>query len=465
MAVTAVVGCGWGDEGKGKIVDALAAERGARLVIRFNGGPNAGHTVVPEVEGPRKPAWSGQVFRLHQVPSGVFTPGCVSLCGPGTVIDPDGFLEEIAELESKGADTSRVLLADRAHVVLPFHRERDRLLEQQRAVFNAKFVQGTTLRGVGPAYEDKAARIGLRLGDLLDEAYLAEYLPFLLQEQARRLTGADTEPMKLAELVQLCERWADALRERIVDPYPLVRDAVKARDPIILEGQLGAGRDLDWGIYPDVTSSSAVAAAGAASSGIPATALTEVVGVVKAFATSVGSGPLVTELTDATGDRLRTAGGSETEHEYGATTGRARRCGWFDAVAARQAAAVNGCTGLAVTKLDALDGFEELQLATAYETGGERIDYVPSNSRRLARCTPVYESHRGWTGSREVRNWGQLPEAARAYAERIEALCETPVLYAGTGPSRLALAKRTSAPAPSLLGEGSSVPHTHGGSK
>jgi adenylosuccinate synthase len=442
MSVTAVVGCAWGDEGKGKIVDALAAERNARLVIRFNGGPNAGHTVVPEIEGPGKPAWSGAVFRLHQVPSGVFTPGCVSLCGPGTVIDPDGFLEEIAELDAAGVDTSKVFLSDRAHIVLPFHRERDRLLEQQRAAFNPKLVQGTTLRGVGPAYEDKAARIGLRLGDLLDESYLSEYLPFLLEEQTRRLTGARTEPMKLAELVNLCERWADVLRERIVDGYGLVRRALKAGDPTILEGQLGAGRDLDWGIYPDVTSSSALAASGAGSSGIPATAITEVIGVVKAFATSVGSGPLVTELHGALGDRLRTAGGSETEHEYGATTGRARRCGWFDVVAARQAAFLNGCTGLALTKLDALDGFEELQIATAYDLDGTRIDDVPSNSRMLARATPIYERHDGWTNSREIREWSQLPAAARAYAERIETLCEVPVQYAGTGPSRLAMARR-----------------------
>jgi adenylosuccinate synthase len=442
MSVTAVVGCGWGDEGKGKIVDALAAERSARLVIRFNGGPNAGHTVVPEVEGPSKPAWSGAVFRLHQVPSGIFTPGCISLCGPGTVIDPDGFLDELAEIEAQGVDTANVLLSDRAHVVLPFHRERDRLLEKQRAAFNPKLVQGTTLRGVGPAYEDKAARIGLRLGDLFDEAYLSEYLPFLLQEQQRRLTGADVEPMKLDELVNMCERWADALRERVVDPFPIVRRALKEGAPIILEGQLGAGRDLDWGIYPDVTASSAVAASGAGSSGIPAREVTEVVGVIKAFATSVGSGPLVTELHGALGDRLRMAGGSETEHEYGATTGRARRCGWFDAVAGRQSAAINGCTGLALTKLDALDGFDELQIATAYEIDGERHDYVPSNSRRLSRATPVYEAHRGWDRARELRAWNELPAAAREYTQRIEALCEVPVTYAGTGPSRLAMVRR-----------------------
>jgi adenylosuccinate synthase len=399
--------------------------------------------VVPEVESDDVPTWNKGVFRLHQVPSGVFTPGCISLCGPGTVIDPDGFLEEIAELESRGVNTSGVLLSDRAHVVLPVHRDRDRLLEQARAAFNPRFVQGTTLRGVGPAYEDKMARIGLRLGDLLDEAYLAEYLPFWVQEQQRRLAGGEAEPLRVSDLVNLCERWADALRERIVDGYVLVRRALEAQSDILLEGQLGAGRDVDWGIYPDVTSSGATAGAGAASAGVPPTAITEVIGVLKAFATSVGSGPLVTELFDNVGERLRTAGGAETEHEYGATTGRPRRCGWFDAVAARQAAALNGCTGLAITKLDALDGFEEIQIATAYEIDGERLDYVPSNARLLARAKPVYEAQPGWErATRELRDWDDLPDAARTYAERIEELVGVPVAYAGTGPSRLAMARR-----------------------
>ena len=441
MSVVAVVGCGWGDEGKGKIVDALAAERRARLVIRFNGGPNAGHTVVPEVEGGALPPWNKAVFRLHQVPSGVFTPGCFSLCGPGTVIDPDGFLAEIAEVEAQGVDTAGVVLSDRAHVVLPVHRDRDRLLEAAREGMK----QGTTQRGVGPAYEDKAARIGLRLGDLLDGEYLDEYLPFLAEEESRRVGALGGGPVDAAALRALCERWAGQLRERIVDSYPLVRDALRSGETVILEGQLGAMRDIDWGIYPYVTSSGATAAAGAATAGVPPAALREVVGVVKAFATSVGEGPLVTEVFGDTAEYLRSAGESETEHEYGATTGRPRRCGWFDAVAARQAAAINGCTGLAVTKLDTLDTLDELPIATAYELDGQTIDYVPSRTRRLERATPVYETARGWSKpAREVRRWGDLPAEARAYAERIEALTGVPVAYAGTGPSRLALARRGS---------------------
>jgi adenylosuccinate synthase len=438
MSVVAVVGCGWGDEGKGKIVDALAAERRSRLVIRFNGGPNAGHTVVPEVEGAGVPSWNRTVFRLHQVPSGVFTPGCVSLCGPGTVIDPDGFLEEVAGLEARGVDTRRVLLSDRAHVVLPLHRERDRLLEALRE--NLK--QGTTLRGVGPAYEDKMARIGLRLGDLLDGPYLDDYLPFLADEQSRRLGAMGGKPVDAATLRALCDGWAERLRDRIVDSYRLVREAIRADDGLVLEGQLGAMRDIDWGIYPYVTSSGATAASGVATSGVPPTAIHEVVGVVKAFATSVGEGPLVTELFGQDAERLRSAGESETEQEYGATTGRPRRCGWFDAVAARQAAALNGCTALAVTKLDALDGLAEVPVARAYTLDGQEIDYVPSSTRRLDRAKPVYEVLPGWSrSSREVRAWGDLPAEARAYTERIAELTGVPVGYAGTGPSRLALAR------------------------
>lgn len=443
MSVVAVVGCGWGDEGKGKIVDALAAERGARLVIRVNGGPNAGHTVVPEVEGANPPRWNRQHFAVHQVPSGVFTPGCVSLVGTGTVLDPDGFLAEMAELEDKGVDTERVVLSDRTHVVLPLHRERERLQEAARKASNPKLFQGSTLRGVGPAYEDKMLRVGLRLGDLLDSAFLDDYLPHFAAEQSRRLAALGGEPVSAADLRALCARWADLLGKRIVDSFPIVRAALERDDPIILEGQLGAGRDVDWGIYPYVTSSGTTAGAAAAGSGIPAMAIKEVVGVLKAFSTSVGEGPFVTELFGAEADRLRSAGEAETEHEYGATTGRPRRCGWFDAVAGRQAAALNGCTAIALTKLDALEGLPQLQIAHAYTLDGKTLDYVPSSTRRLERAAPVYESVPGWKqSSREVRDVACLPAEAQAYVARVEALVRVPVKLVGTGPSRLALARR-----------------------
>ena len=440
MAVTVVVGCGWGDEGKGKIVDALAAERGAGLVIRFNGGPNAGHTVVPEVEGGESPAWNRVVFRLHQVPSGVFTPGCTCLVGSGTVVDPEGLSVELDELERHGVDTSRVLISDRAHLILPAHRDRDRLMEAARE--NLK--QGTTLRGVGPAYEDKAGRIGLRVGDLLEPDYLKDYLPFLAEEHSRRLGALGGQPVSVDILREFCQRWADVLRTRIVDSYPLVQEHLEAGREIILEGQLGACREIDWGIYPYVTSSGATAGAAASGSGVPPTAIRQVVGVVKVFATTVGEGPFVTELFGEEADRLRNAGESEAEHEYGATTGRSRRCGWFDAVAARQAAAINGCTDVVLNKLDVLDGLlPEVRIAAAYQVDGQTIDYVPSSTHRLTRATPVYETLPCWAQpARGARTWEALPAEARAYARRVESLVGVPVTMAGTGPSRLALARR-----------------------
>ncbi len=449
MSAIAVVGLGWGDEGKGQIVDAIAASRHARLVLRFNGGPNAGHTVVPEVDlanlapGSGAPAWNGNVFRLHQVPSGIFTPGCTSICGPGTVIDPDGFLAEVADVESLGGDASHVLLSDRAHIVLPAHRERDALIEAARHASSPGLQQGTTKRGVGPCYEDRAGRIGLRLGDLLDGAYLDDHLPFLAAEQTRRLAAYGGGPIALDDLRETCERWAAALRDRIVDSYLLVREALARHDTIVLEGQLGAGRDIDWGIYPYVTSSGTTAGSASANSGVPVSAITEVIGVAKAFSTSVGSGPFVTEVHGEAAARFREAGGSETEHEYGVTTGRPRRCGWFDAVATRQAAQLNGATGIALTKIDALDGFDGLRIAEAYELDGAVIDHVPSNTRAIARATPIYRDVPGWRNpSRNVRTWSALPEGARAYAAAVETACGTRVAYAGTGPTRLALAAR-----------------------
>jgi adenylosuccinate synthase len=288
------------------------------------------------------------------------------------------------------------------------------------------------------------ARIGLRVGDLLELEYLDEYLPFLADEHSRRLGSLGGRAVDLQDLRSLCERWADQLRHRIVDSYPLVQRALRDGREIILEGQLGACREIDWGIYPYVTSSSATAAAGAASSGVPATAIREVIGVVKAFATTVGEGPFVTELFGAEGDRLRYAGESESEHEFGATTGRSRRCGWFDAVAARQAAAINGCTAIALTKVDVLDGLlPEVKIATAYELDGQTLDHVPSSTFRLARATPVYETLPCWQQpARGARTWNQLPAEARAYADRIQDLVGVPVTYAGTGPTRLALAQR-----------------------
>ncbi|MBI3973666.1 MAG: adenylosuccinate synthase [Chloroflexi bacterium] len=426
--VTVVIGCGWGDEGKGKVVDALAAASGAALAIRFNGGPNAGHTVMPEGTG-------GRAFKLHQVPSGIFTAGCTCLIGPGTVVDPDKLLAELTELEDAGIDTSQVVVSDRAHLILPAHREHDKLLEAARG----RWALGTTLSGVGPAYEDKAARIGLRAGDLLDVAHLRDYLPWLAAEQSRRLAVYGGPPVDAAGLHTRCREWAARLGGRIVDGTRLVGETLRRDRPLILEGQIGAARDLDWGIYPYVTSSGATAGAAAAGSGVPPRAITSVTGVVKAFASAVGTGPFITEVSGDAAERLREFG-NEGEREYGATTGRRRSCGWFDAVAARTAVALNGCTALALTKVDALDGLPELQVATAYEHDGRQWDTLPSNARRLAQARPVYKRLPGWSEiSRELQVWEALPSNAQAYVQRIEELVGVPVAYVGTGPGPEAL--------------------------
>ena len=431
---TAVVGLQWGDEGKGKIVDLLTSAHD--VIVRYNGGANAGHTV--EVAGNR--------YALHLIPSGILNAGKVNVIGNGVVVDPEKLLEEIEGLRARGVKIgSNLQVSDRAHVVLQAHRDRDRLLEAARHATSPSLEQGTTKRGVGPCYEDRAAHIGLRLGDLLDGAYLDEYLPFFAAEQSRRLGAYGGAPIDARALRDQCDQWADALRHRIVDSFLLVRDALARNDTIILEGQLGVGRDVDWGIYPYVTSSGTTAGSAAAGTGVPVTAIREVIGVAKAFSTSVGSGPFVTEVHGAEAMRFREAGGSETEHEYGVTTGRPRRCGWFDAVATRQAAQINGCTGIALTKVDALDGFDEVKIATSYDQGGKSIDYVPSNTRAIGQLSPVYELFPGWSGgTRDVQVWSELPYTARVYADAVQNACGVPVAYAGTGPTRLALAPRHS---------------------
>jgi adenylosuccinate synthase len=318
---------------------------------------------------------------------------------------------------------------------MPYHRLIDGLEEEARGAR----AQGTTRRGIGPCYTDKVARIGVRMGDLLDDRYLREELPFVLEQKNRlliRLYGH--EPLVVEDLQQTCRGWADALRAQIVDTFPLVRAALAGGKRIILEGQLGALRDLDWGIYPYVTSSSTLAGGAAAGAGIPPAAITEVIGVLKAYTTAVGEGPFPTELRDAIGDQLREIG-----HEFGASTGRPRRCGWFDAVAARFAAELNGCTCLAVPKLDPLDIFPVLRICTGYLLDGEVLTDVPS-TREMARVQPIYEELPGWeTPTTGARRFEDLPAAARRYILRLEELVGgIPVRFIGVGPGREALIVR-----------------------
>lgn len=415
MTVTAVVGAQWGDEGKGRIVDSLAQR--ADMVIRFQGGDNAGHTVVND----------RGTFRLHLVPSGIFNPATQCIIGPGTVVNPDTLLAELAELAAAGVDTGNLWLSERAHVVLPYHRLLDGLEESARGGQQI----GTTRRGIGPAYADKAARAGVRLGDLLRPAYLRERLAASLAQKNLTLAHFGQPPLALDDLLAQAEAWRAALAERIVDTLPLVQAAVRAGRTVLLEGQLGVMRDLDWGTYPFVTSSNPIAGGAAAGAGLPPWAITEVIGVVKAYCTAVGAGPFPTELHDEIGARLREVGG-----EYGATTGRPRRCGWLDGVALPYAAWLNGFTGLAITKLDVLDGLSELKICTGYRLDGQIIARVP-HPLDFQRCEPIYETWPGWDRpTRDARTWEDLPPEARAYLQRISELAGVPIRYVSVGAER-----------------------------
>ena len=415
MTVTAVVGAQWGDEGKGRIVDYLAQEAG--MVIRFQGGDNAGHTVVNE----------HGTFRLHLVPSGIFNPATVCIIGTGTVIHPPALLEELAELTAAGISVDNLWVSDRSHVVMPYHRMLDGLEESARGGSQI----GTTKRGIGPAYADKAARSGIRMGDLLRPYYLTARLAQALAKANRTLAHFGAEELDADQLLGQATAWGEQLASRIVDTVPLVQEAVRSGADILLEGQLGVMRDLDWGTYPYVTSSNPIAGGGYAGTGLPPRAIDRVVGVVKAYCTAVGAGPFPTELFDETGDRLRSVG-----QEYGATTGRPRRCGWLDGVALPYAAWLNGFTGLAITKLDVLDGLPELKICTGYLVDGQEVKRVP-DTVDMGRAEPVYEVWPGWQEStRDARRWSDLPRTARAYLDRISELAATPLQYISVGPGR-----------------------------
>lgn len=415
MTATAVVGAQWGDEGKGRIVDYLAQR--ADMVIRFQGGDNAGHTVINE----------HGTFRLHIVPSGIFNPATQCIVGPGTVVNPDTLLAEMSELAAAGVDTGNLWLAERAHLILPYHRLLDGLEESARGGRQI----GTTRRGIGPAYADKAARAGVRLGDLRRPAYLAERLAATLPQKNRTLAHFGQPALVLDDLLAQAEAWRKALGDRIVDTLPPVRDAARRGAAILLEGQLGVMRDLDWGTYPFVTSSNPIAGGACVGAGLPPAAITRIIGVAKAYCTAVGAGPFPSELHDEVGARLREVG-----QEYGATTGRPRRCGWFDAVAMAYAAWLNGFTGLAITKLDVLDGLPELKICTGYRLDDEIIARVP-DTPDLARVEPVYETWPGWQiSTRDARSWDALPEQARAYLNRLAELAGVPIAYVSVGPAR-----------------------------
>jgi adenylosuccinate synthase len=416
MTVTAVVGAQWGDEGKGRIVDYMAQD--ADMVIRFQGGDNAGHTVVNEY---------GR-FALHIIPSGIFNPQTTCLVGAGTVVNFDVMLEELANLEREGVNTANLVVDRRAHLILPFHRLLDGAEEAAR---KEGWAVGTTRRGIGPAYADKAARQGIRAGELLTPERLRARLEMLVPRKNRELAYFGLPEASVGELMARCQAWRDKVGHRIVDAVPLVRDAVRSGKTVLLEGQLGVMRGLDWGIYPFVTSSSPTAGGACVGAGIPPRAIDRVLGIVKAYSSSVGGGPFPTELHDEIGEKLRRIGG-----EYGATTGRPRRCGWFDGVAVGYASWINGFSGIAVTKLDVLDTFEHLQVCVGYRVDGTVLDYVPDTATQ-ENVEPVYETWPGWMcDTTRARTWVDLPSNAQQYLRRIEELVSAPIHYVSVGPER-----------------------------
>jgi adenylosuccinate synthase len=414
-ACVVVVGAQWGDEGKGKLVDVLS-ER-VDFVVRYQGGANAGHTVVI----------GDSQFILRQIPSGILHPTVTCIVGNGVVLEPETFFGELDELARRGVNTTgRIFVSDRAHLVLPYHKLLDAASERSQQL-------GTTGRGIGPAYEDKYGRRGIRVTDLRHlecaRAMLAERV-----DRANLLLELMGSPERasLDAHVTLLERLAPRVLPLAADTGLLVHRAVRAGRRVLLEGAQGALLDVDHGTYPYVTSSNTTAGGAAVGAGIGPTAIAGVLGVVKAYTTRVGNGPLPTEADTATGDRLRELGG-----EFGSVTGRARRCGWFDATVVRYAVRVNGLTGLAVTKLDVLDSFAEIPVCTAYRLDGESCDQIPAEADALGRVQPIYEMLPGWqrpTG--DARTLADLPPAARAYLDRLESLSETPLRYVSVGTRR-----------------------------
>jgi len=419
MPVVVVVGGQWGDEGKGRIVDLLAQK--AHVIARYSAGNNAGHTVVNQY---------GE-FRLHLVPAGIFYPDKVCIIGNGLVIDPAELLREIEELTERGISTKNLYVSDRAQVLMPYHRLIDRLDEELRG----PMAIGTTGKGVGPAFVDKVARAGIRMADLIDPVRFRQRLEFVLPYKnavLQKLYGAP--PLSLEEVYETYSEYGRRLAPFVTDTVTLIQEALARGETILLEGAQGALLDLDFGTYEYVTASvpSSLAAGAALGMGIGPTQISHVVGIYKAYCTRVGNGPMPTELHDETGQLLRERG-----WEYGATTGRPRRCGWFDAVAARFTAWVNGLSSAVITRLDVLDLFPTIQICVAYKLDGTLIHHFPSSTAEVARCEPVYEEMPGWQqDTRSIRRFEDLPPQAQAYVHRLEQLMECPVNIVSVGPER-----------------------------
>jgi adenylosuccinate synthase len=417
MVVVAVIGAQWGDEGKGKIVDELAMS--ADIVVRYQGGSNAGHRVVHD---------KGE-FSFRLVPSGILYPNTTCIIGNGVVVDPKGLITELETLQNQGVDISRLYISERAHVVMPYHFLLDRLEEEARGAD----VIDSSMRGVGPAYVDKYARTGIRMADLLDVDAFRAKLSMILQQKNRMITQIYGQPpLSLEEIHGEYFGYGLRLYSHIADTQQMLHDGLVNHRTILLEGAQGALLDVDFGTYPFVTASSTMAANAAGGAGLPPRSIDRIIGVYKAYITRLGSGPMPTALFDGVGMILRDRG-----HEYGSAVGRERRCGWFDAVAGRFVAQINGLDAAVITKLDVLDTFPTIKICTAYNLHGKVIHSLPATLNDLAACEPIYEEVQGWQSSTTgISSYEQLPEAAKAYLKRLEELLETPIAMVSVSPQR-----------------------------
>ena len=418
MPAYAVLGAQWGDEGKGKIIDFLA--RDADIVARFSGGNNAGHTVINDLGN----------FSLHIIPCGVFWEGVMNVIGNGTVVDPDVLIEEINSLSNAGIEVDgRLLISERAHLIMPYHVILDTLAESARGLSAI----GTTGKGIGPAYSDKTSRTGIRAADIFDQETLKARLVNVLgftNDVITKIYGS--EPVSIDELYEKCLDWAEKLRPYVGPAGRRVNEVLDSGGNVVLEGAQGILLDLDHGTYPYVTSSSPTIGGASTGLAIQPQHISTVLGVFKAYNTRVGSGPFPTELFDEVGEKIRTLA-----KEFGTTTGRPRRVGWFDGVAARYSTRINGYTSAVVTRLDVLDGFEKLKVCTGYKLDGEILDEIPGGSAAFEKCVPVYETLNGWDKpTAGLSDIAMLPKGARAYVDRLEELINCQVDIISTGPHR-----------------------------
>lgn len=417
MTSVVVVGTQWGDEGKGKITDFLSQD--AEVIARYQGGDNAGHTIVID----------GKKFKLQLIPSGIFYPEKISVIGNGVVVNPKSLVKELAYLHEEGVSTDSLRISDRAHVILPYHIKLDQL--QEAAKGDNKI--GTTNKGIGPAYMDKAARVGIRIADLLDRDVFAERLRINLEEKNRQFTKLyDAEALSFDDIFEEYYEYGQQIKQYVTDTSVILNDALDNGKCVLFEGAQGVMLDIDQGTYPFVTSSNPVAGGVTIGSGVGPSKIDKVVGVCKAYTSRVGDGPFPTELFDEVGDRIREVG-----HEYGTVTGRPRRVGWFDSVVMRHSRRVSGITNLSLNSIDVLSGLDTVKICVAYDLDGERIDHYPASLEQLKRCKPIYEELPGWSEDiTGVRHLDELPENARNYVRRVGELVGVRISTFSVGPGR-----------------------------